>query len=218
MPRWSNGHDTGPSTRRSGFDSPSRCSVAPATNVAISVPGSRTARRPAVTRKVGVRAPPWQPPPGGRGSRRTAADRVTGVKVPPGRPSHTRTRHIATQVVVVQRRGSRHATPGMRVRVPPTTPSCTPCRRGPEGKGARLVSERERVRSPPPAPIVASQWSRSSDGGAAGRNPAGGGSNTPETTSRDARGREPDGDGTALIPRDDVVRLHDALPSNTHAP
>ena len=25
-------------------------------------------------------------------------------------------------------------------------------------------------------------------------------------------GREPDGDGTALIPRDDVVRLHDALP------
>jgi hypothetical protein len=27
-------------------------------------------------------------------------------------------------------------------------------------------------------------------------------------------GREPDGDGTALIPRDDVVRLHDALPTN----
>jgi hypothetical protein len=27
-------------------------------------------------------------------------------------------------------------------------------------------------------------------------------------------GREPDGDGTALITRDDVVRLHDALPSN----
>jgi hypothetical protein len=90
-------------------------------NVAISVPGSRTARRPAVTRKVGVRAPPWQPPPGGRGSRRTAADRVTGVKVPPGRPSHTRTHNLATQVVVVQRRGSRHATPGMRVRIPPAT-------------------------------------------------------------------------------------------------
>ena len=124
-PRWSRGQDTGPSTRRPGFDSPSRCSVAPATNVAISVPGSRTARRPAVTRKVGVRAPPWQPPPGGRGSRRTAADRVTGVKVPPGRPSHTRTRHIATQVVVVQRRGSRHATPGMRVRIPPATPTST---------------------------------------------------------------------------------------------
>jgi hypothetical protein len=27
-------------------------------------------------------------------------------------------------------------------------------------------------------------------------------------------GREPDGEGTALITRDDVVRLHDALPSN----
>lgn len=27
-------------------------------------------------------------------------------------------------------------------------------------------------------------------------------------------GREPDGEGTALIPRDDVVRLHDALPND----
>jgi hypothetical protein len=26
-------------------------------------------------------------------------------------------------------------------------------------------------------------------------------------------GHEPDGDGTALITRDDVVRLHDALPA-----
>ena len=34
------------------------------------------------------------------------------------------------------------------------------------------------------------------------------------------QGREPDGDGTALISRDDVVRLHDALPlhrATTHA-
>ena len=30
----------------------------------------------------------------------------------------------------------------------------------------------------------------------------------------DNEGREPDGDGTALIPRDDVVRFHDALPSD----
>ena len=96
-----------------------------------SMPGSRAARRPAVTRKAGVRVSPWQPP------------HNTALPQP--------------RVVVVQRRGSRHATPGMRVRVPPATP----CRRGPEGKGARLVSERERVRSPPPAPIVNSQhhWS-----------------------------------------------------------
>jgi hypothetical protein len=46
------------------------------------LPGSRAARRPAVTRKAGVRSPPWQPPPGGRGSRRAAADRDTGVRVP----------------------------------------------------------------------------------------------------------------------------------------
>jgi hypothetical protein len=53
------------------------------------MPGSRAARRPAVTRKAGVRAPPWQPPPGGRGSRRAAATRDTRVRVPPGRPSRT---------------------------------------------------------------------------------------------------------------------------------
>jgi hypothetical protein len=29
---------------------------------------------------------------------------------------------------------------------------------------------------------------------------------------RRLEGREPDGDGTVLIPREDVVRLHDALP------
>ena len=52
-PRWSRGQDTGPSTRRPGFDSPSRYSHTP-------VPGGRAARRPAVTRKAGVRAPPWQ--------------------------------------------------------------------------------------------------------------------------------------------------------------
>jgi hypothetical protein len=53
MPRWSRGQDTGPSTRRPGFDSPSRYSHTP-------MPGGRAARRPAVTRKAGVRAPPWQ--------------------------------------------------------------------------------------------------------------------------------------------------------------
>ena len=81
MPRWSSGQDAGPSTRRPGFESPSR----------YSMPGSRAERRPAVTRKAGVRARPWQ-------------------------------RHASNvQVVVVQRRGSRCATPRMRVRVPPTT-------------------------------------------------------------------------------------------------
>ena len=90
-----------------------------------SMPGSRAARHPAVTRKAGVRVSPWQPPPGGRGSRHTAANRVTGVRVPPGRPSHHRT--TATRVVVVQRRGSRCATPVMRVRIPPATPLLRNC-------------------------------------------------------------------------------------------
>src|SRR5579871_2498666 len=56
-PRWSRGQDTGPSTRRAGFDSPSR----------YAMPGGRAERRPAVTRKAGVRSPPWQPSPVGRG-------------------------------------------------------------------------------------------------------------------------------------------------------
>ena len=119
-----------------------------------SVPGSRAARHPAVTRKAGVRAPPWQhiarwprieahgckPCHGGESPSRASIA-----------PPHHRTHHV----VVVQRRGSRPATPGMRVRIPPATPSrpaTPPCRRGPEGKDARLVSEKQRVRSPPPAP------------------------------------------------------------------
>lgn len=50
MPRWSNGDDAGPSTRSRG-STPRR---------GTQMPGSRAVRRPAVTRKAGVRAPPWQ--------------------------------------------------------------------------------------------------------------------------------------------------------------
>ena len=36
----------------------------------------------------------------------------------------------------------------------------------------------------------------------------------PPIDARQDKGREPDGDGAALIPREDVVRLHDALPTD----
>jgi hypothetical protein len=40
-----------------------------------------------------------------------------------------------------------------------------------------------------------------------------GGSRFEHCRDHDNAGHEPDGDGTALIPRNDVVRLHDARPS-----
>src|SRR5437764_7748866 len=54
---------------------------------------------------------------------------------------------------------------------------------------------------------------RGATGGAPARQ-AGGWRFEPSRVDDDNKGREPDGDGTALIPRDDVVRLHDALQTN----
>ena len=142
-PRWSNGDDAGPSTRRPGFDSPSR----------YSMPDRPTGRTAVCSTAHGGSSPPLaEQSPGGRGSRHAAADRVTGVRVPPGRPCRSDARdggtshhcrdvegprckpegqagvrpsgsRIAAHVVVVQRRGCEHATLVMRVRVPPATPT-----------------------------------------------------------------------------------------------
>jgi hypothetical protein len=83
-PRWSRGEDTGPSTRKPGFDSPSRYSRKE------QMPGSRAERRPVVTRKAGVRAPPWQQRSVVEKFRRVAANHETRVRLPPGRPSQHR--------------------------------------------------------------------------------------------------------------------------------
>ena len=119
-PRWSNGHDAGFSTRRPGFDSPSRypCQIV------------QRVGRPVVARLMRVRILLWQPPLGGRGSRHAVAARVTRVRVPPGRP-----------VVVVQRRGCEHAMLVMRVRVPPTT-------REAHAGEVRVVGRSRRIRDP----------------------------------------------------------------------
>ena len=134
-PRWSRGQDTGPSTRRPGFDSPSRYSHTP-TQMPEETKRSRARR---AGRRSGVDSARWSSgktsgcyPEGGGSSpslaahddqrsvaeefRRVAANHETGVRIPPGRPSQHR-----TPVVVVQRRGCRYATSVMRVRVPPTT-------------------------------------------------------------------------------------------------
>ena len=80
------------------------------------MPGSRTARRPAVTRKVRVRVLPWQ--------RNARWPRIQARGCKPRDEGEIPSRaSIAHHVVVVQRRGSRCATPGMRVRLPPTTPT-----------------------------------------------------------------------------------------------
>ena len=79
---------------------------------------------------------------GGRGFRRVAANRETRVRFPPGRPSQH-------QVVVVQRRGCRCATPAMRVRVPPTTPTTF-----------RRNTEQERGRACPPTSTTSSSPGR----------------------------------------------------------
>jgi hypothetical protein len=152
MPRWSNGHDTGPSTRRSGFDSPPRCAVAPAT-IPTTTNLCQVVERQDIRLLPGRRGfepLPGSTSPGGRGSRRTAANRVTGVRVPPGRPSHHRTTcgRRPTARIPARHAGDEGSNPSGHT----IATSDPPCRRGPEGKDARLVSEKQRVRSPPPAP------------------------------------------------------------------
>ena len=79
------------------------------------VPGSRAGRRPVVTRKAGVRAPPWQH------NARWPRKQARGCKPRDEGESPSRA-SIATHVVVVQRRGCEQATLAMRVRLPPATP------------------------------------------------------------------------------------------------
>ena len=162
-----------------------------------AMPGSRAERRPAVTRKAGVRAPPWQPLARwpirceGMGILRQALP--AGLKArckPDGKRRHLlfpAGSRIDSPVVVVQRTGSGHATLAMRVRLPPTTHIHHHCRRGPEG---RTLGSYPRGSGFDPRHRLHREMQHAAD-----------------------EGREPDRDGTALIPRDDVVRLHDALPN-----
>jgi hypothetical protein len=99
-----------------------------------AMPGSRAERRPAVTRKAGVRAPPWQhtslanlldPMRGNGDTSPTHYPRGTKARCKPdGQRRHLLVSvgsRIDSPVVVIQRTGFEHATLAMRVRLPPTT-------------------------------------------------------------------------------------------------
>ena len=126
-----------------------------------SVPGSRAARHPAVTRKAGVRAPPWQhiarwprieahgckPCHGGESPSRASIARPHHRTTAP--PHHRTTcGRRPTARIPARHAGDEGSNPSGHT----IATSDPPCRRGPEGKDARLVSEKQRVRSPPPAP------------------------------------------------------------------
>ena len=93
-----------------------------------TMPGSRAGRRPVVTRKAGVRAPPWQR------NARWPRIQARGCRPRDGGESPSRA-SIATMWSSSKRRGCRHATPAMRVRVPPTTPTTFRTRNPSEERG-----------------------------------------------------------------------------------